>query len=556
MGLGRAAAALIQHMKVKQRWDSRISSGYFKRCLNNTLTQLAVLHMAESDPSVVGLPTEGLVCCCQVCKRGHRGFLEQENVVSAAHTVPLLTRSINGAAGPDAARAAAVAIAAATAGPAVPPPHPQPSQGSAAGAGGATASDGGTDSSAAAAAATNDLEPGAPIAAGAAAPGTAPAAAGVAYSSATPGGRVHGMGGSWLPERSRPAGWQEARAKLLENPLQRFKPYVTALVIHGISFDGLRRVAHLAKAGTSTTHTNPARFRFVPDDYVAEFAGFAGKSTAATTTCNNFDADRQLGRASNVYDISGVVGMFCRHGHVLAAVNMPVGEKWAYAICLLHILMCIHNVWPYISFYDINCKWAAHCRDFANLRSGWSALLVAWALAMAMPLPPFHINMHNPDCIERHTLKQVDAAGRGAGEPAEVSNRFLGLSGMVLQYASKPVRELWLEVMMLAWRNMKEADLPRLLVSMYSKAVAQERLGLAEQQELTELALQFVSEEQVEQMLLPPPPVTGPSSSAIQLTWRAEMAELLLAVGMLQQSSELTRLSQIFFFFFFLRVKC
>jgi hypothetical protein len=122
---------------------------------------------------------------------------------------------------------------------------------------------------------------------------------------------------------------------------------------------------------------------------------------------------------------------------------------------------------------------------------------------MAMPLPPFHINMHNPECIERHTLKQVDSAGRGAGEPAEIFNRFLGLSGMVLQYASKPVRELWLEVMMLAWRNMKEADLPRLLISMYSKAVAQERLALSEQQTLAEMALQYVSEEQVRPMVCP-----------------------------------------------------
>lgn len=189
--------------------------------------------------------------------------------------------------------------------------------------------------------------------------------------------------------------------------------------------------------------------------------------------------------------------MLCRHGHILAAVNMPVGEKWAYAICLMHLLISIHNVWPYISFYDINCQFKAHFKNFALLRSGWSALLVAWALAMAMPLPPFHINMHNPDCIERNTPKQVLAAGRGAGEPPEVFNRYLGLSGMVLQYASKPVRELWLEVMMMAWRRMKEADLPRLLHGMYNKAVLQERVCLTEQSELVKLALEHASHEEV-----------------------------------------------------------
>lgn len=176
---------------------------------------------------------------------------------------------------------------------------------------------------------------------------------------------------------------------------------------------------------------------------------------------------------------------------------MPVGEKWAYAICLMHILISLHNVWPYISFYDINCKFKAHFRDFAALRSGWSALLVAWALAMAMPLPPFHVNMHNPECIERNTLKQVDAAGRGAGEPAEIFNRFFGLGGMVLQYASKPVRELWLEVMMQAWRLMKEADLPRLLVSMHSKATMQKQLSQQEQSQLEQIAREHVSDEEV-----------------------------------------------------------
>jgi hypothetical protein len=60
---------------------------------------------------------------------------------------------------------------------------------------------------------------------------------------------MRGMGGSWLPQRARPAGWHESRVKLMKNPLESFKPYNTALVIHGISFDGLRRVAHLAKAG-------------------------------------------------------------------------------------------------------------------------------------------------------------------------------------------------------------------------------------------------------------------------------------------------------------------
>lgn len=46
-------------------------------------------------------------------------------------------------------------------------------------------------------------------------------------------------------------------------------------------------------------------------------------------------------------------------------------------------------------------------------------------------------------------------------------------------------------------------------------------------------------------MILPPAPIIGPSSNTVQLTWRAEMAELLLVIGMLKQSSDALMLEQI-----------
>jgi hypothetical protein len=177
---------------------------------------------------------------------------------------------------------------------------------------------------------------------------------------------------------------------------------------------------------------------------------------------------------------------------------MPVGEKWAYAICLLHILMCIHNVWPFLSLYDINCRWGPHFRRFVEQQSGWHPALCAWALAMPLPLPPFHIKMHSASCAERNSLKCVDGAGRGCGEPHEICNRFLGQSGMTLQYAAKPVRELWLELQMLAWQRKKEIDLAPLLVRMWMRATAQWQLSLTEQAQLAEQALKLgATEEQV-----------------------------------------------------------
>jgi len=45
-----------------------------------------------------------------------------------------------------------------------------------------------------------------------------------------------------------------------------------------------------------------------------------------------------------------------RHGFLLAAVNMPTGERWAYATFLLHVLIHQHNLLPYVVMYDINCR--------------------------------------------------------------------------------------------------------------------------------------------------------------------------------------------------------
>lgn len=41
---------------------------------------------------------------------------------------------------------------------------------------------------------------------------------------------------------------------------------------------------------------------------------------------------------------------------MLAAVNMLSGERWSYAIYLLHILIHQNNILPYVVMYDINCR--------------------------------------------------------------------------------------------------------------------------------------------------------------------------------------------------------
>lgn len=170
---------------------------------------------------------------------------------------------------------------------------------------------------------------------------------------------------------------------------------------------------------------------------------------------------------------------------------MPVGERWAYAIQLLHTLMCVHHVWPFLVLYDINCRWGPGFKEFVSNVSGWHAALKAWALAMGLPLPPFHIKAHKAECAERNCIQRIPAAGRGHGETTEVFNKFLGLCGMVLQYAAPVIRELWLEVQMRAWRSKKEQDLAPLVVRMWLRASAQEAVYMEEQQQLAQKAMQL-----------------------------------------------------------------
>lgn len=54
-----------------------------------------------------------------------------------------------------------------------------------------------------------------------------------------------------------------------------------------------------------------------------------------------------------------VLSYVCRHGFILAALNMPTGERWAYATYLLHVLMHEHRILPYVMMYDINCRCVA-----------------------------------------------------------------------------------------------------------------------------------------------------------------------------------------------------
>lgn len=170
---------------------------------------------------------------------------------------------------------------------------------------------------------------------------------------------------------------------------------------------------------------------------------------------------------------------------MLMAVNMPgAGERFVFAQCLLHLLMRAHNVWPYGSFYDINCRFGPHFRNVSAAcgASGlWSSPLAAWGSELLTPLPPFHRYMHTAECAEKHTLELHAPLGMGSGEPTETANGYLGIQGGVLQYCRKPVRVIWLEAQILGWQCKKADDLPSLLLRTWHKACLTEQLYMKEQ---------------------------------------------------------------------------
>lgn len=174
---------------------------------------------------------------------------------------------------------------------------------------------------------------------------------------------------------------------------------------------------------------------------------------------------------------------------------MPTGERWAYAAFLMHVLMHEHNILPYILMYDINCRFKAYFQKWVESRSDWTEGQRRWAQEILQcPLPPFHVHMHQATCQAKNSLNLVNAGGTGVGEPTEQMNRYLGLAGVVLQYATLAGRALWLEALFEHWNKRKRQDLPRLLVESGCRALTQRKQQSERQAELARQAFRRARE--------------------------------------------------------------
>jgi hypothetical protein len=110
-----------------------------------------------------------------------------------------------------------------------------------------------------------------------------------------------------------------------------------------------------------------------------------------------------------------VVALFCAHGVIHTAANVPKGESWAFAT--LFLMLVLANSYCFAFYYDIACrfgpaflKWA---EPYGNDRVKTAAKF------MRFVVPGFHVWMHKLDCALKCGPAAFSDLGCGHGEPPE-----------------------------------------------------------------------------------------------------------------------------------------
>lgn len=61
------------------------------------------------------------------------------------------------------------------------------------------------------------------------------------------------------------------------------------------------------------------------------------------SSCSTFKAATDVSGKQRLHDQTGVFAMFCTHGFALGSAIMHAGEKYSYAVMMLHLLLAVHN---------------------------------------------------------------------------------------------------------------------------------------------------------------------------------------------------------------------
>lgn len=272
--------------------------------------------------------------------------------------------------------------------------------------------------------------------------------------------------------------------------------------LHSVYLDACFKIKHLAGAGAASGFRQPhiKDCTFLPDQAVKGFLDLPeSAASAGENTCSEFKADSVYGASKpSLYDISGYMGVFCRHGVLGLGANVFHGERYGYATFLLLTLLAVWKVPVLFCWYDIGCRYKLHLGAWLALQSAavfqirGSILpfetIIALAAAMTILVPPFHQYAHSSSCQAENSGKHAKGAGRAVGEPPENAWSFFGTFNRVLQHRSLAGRADFLARLRGCWNAQKAGDLPGLLVRIHVKSWLQVATASEDLQKLKEEA--------------------------------------------------------------------
>ncbi|XP_039464542.1 uncharacterized protein LOC120438170 isoform X4 [Oreochromis aureus] len=167
-------------------------------------------------------------------------------------------------------------------------------------------------------------------------------------------------------------------------------------------------------------------------------------------------------KSTGKLDEEGMEIALCRHGVLLAALNMFPGEIFAYPLFLQRKLAA--SIPGHITFLcsDVACKYFPYLTKVAQLRN-------------LLSMRPFLSVMHAKALIWKCEIKWggafQDGAGSTFGEEVEQVNSFLSRAAITTKYMSKAGRTDMLTLLALGWNKRKVEQLGRTLSQRYLKII-------------------------------------------------------------------------------------
>ncbi|KAL3975355.1 hypothetical protein ACER0C_021241 [Sarotherodon galilaeus] len=239
-----------------------------------------------------------------------------------------------------------------------------------------------------------------------------------------------------------------------------------------VSVDGNRKLYRFQSNASTSEQGNFEGVFIEKDEDVAEFVKYIQRHTnhaPGKGLCGSSSwtaAKESSKKSTGKLDEEGMEIAVCRHGVLLAALNMFRGEIFAYPLFLQRKLAA--NVPGHITFLcsDVACKYfpyltkvAQQCPELRNL------------LSMRPFLSVMHAKAHTWKCEIKWGGAFQDGAGSTVGEEVEQVNSFLSRAAITTKYMSKAGRTDMLTLLALGWNKRKVEQLGRTLSQRYLKII-------------------------------------------------------------------------------------